>query len=178
MLTGTRKPAAGYIYPLFHRLATKRTKETPMKKKYLQGRFNNAVFLAARASELLMSFIIMLVIVCMIISLIARLPQNINLLEFESDTFTHFLASALSLVVGVEFVKMLCRHTTETIIEVLLFATARQMVVEHLDCINTLIGTLAIAVLFATRKYLLVRQQNTQKQAPADCMEGLIDPVK
>ena len=178
MFTGICKPAAGYIYPLFHRLATQRAKETPMKKKYLQGRFNNAVFLAARASELLMSFIIMLVIVCMIISLIARLPQNINLLEFESDTFTHFLASALSLVVGVEFVKMLCRHTTETIIEVLLFATARQMVVEHLDCINTLIGTLAIAVLFATRKFLLVRQQNPQKQVPADCMEGLTDPVK
>lgn len=40
------------------------------------------------------------------------------------------------------------------IIEVLLFATARQMIVFHLSAVDTLIGVAAIAGLFATRKYL------------------------
>ena len=34
---GTRKPAAGYIYPLFPRLAAERIKETPHEKKVSSG---------------------------------------------------------------------------------------------------------------------------------------------
>lgn len=44
---------------------------------------------------------------------------------------------------------MLCRHSAQTVVEVLLFATARQMVVEHMDPMQTLIGVIAIAILFA-----------------------------
>lgn len=50
---------------------------------------------------------------------------------------------------------MLCRHSAQTVVEVLMFATARQMVVEHMDPIQTLIGVLAIAILFAIRKFLM-----------------------
>ena len=50
---------------------------------------------------------------------------------------------------------MLCRHSAQTVVEVLLFATARQMVVEHLDPVQTLIGIIGIAILFAIRKYLM-----------------------
>lgn len=58
-------------------------------------------------------------------------------------------------MVGVEFVKMLCRHSAQTVVEVLLFATARQMVVEHLDPTQTLIGIIGIGILFGIRKYLM-----------------------
>ena len=54
-----------------------------------------------------------------------------------------------------EFVKMLCQHSAQTVVEVLMFATARQMVVEHLGPAETLLGVLSIAVLFAIRKYLM-----------------------
>ena len=50
---------------------------------------------------------------------------------------------------------MLCRHSVQNVVEVLLFATARQMVVEHLETWQTLIGVAAIAILFAIRKYLM-----------------------
>ena len=49
---------------------------------------------------------------------------------------------------------MLCTHQPGTIIEVLLFATARQMIVEHLNVYETLVGIGAIAALFAIRKFL------------------------
>lgn len=63
-------------------------------------------------------------------------------------------AYAMSIAIGVEFVKMLCTHQPGTIIEVLLFATARQMIVEHLNVYETLVGIGAIAALFAIRKFL------------------------
>lgn len=76
---------------------------------------------------------------------------------------TVFLGKAMTLAVGVEFIKMLCKHTPSTVIEVLLFATARQMVVEHLTAIDTLIGVIALAALFATRKYLFCSFDETDR---------------
>ncbi|MGC4388059.1 hypothetical protein ABXW34_19655, partial [Streptococcus suis] len=48
----------------------------------------------------------------------------------------------------------LSKHTSGTIIEVLLFAVARQIVVSHSSTLDMLLGVIAIAALFATRKYL------------------------
>ena len=64
------------------------------------------------------------------------------------------LMSAMTLAIGIEFVKMLCTHTSETVIEILLFAISRQMIVEHLSATETILGVGAIAGLFAVRKYL------------------------
>ena len=52
---------------------------------------------------------------------------------------------------------MLCKHTPETIIEVLAFALARQLIVGHAAALENMITVLAIAILFAVRKFLLNR---------------------
>ena len=52
---------------------------------------------------------------------------------------------------------MLARHTAENLLEVLMFAIARQMVVEHLNMFETLIGVIALGTIFAIRKYLLMK---------------------
>jgi len=69
--------------------------------------------------------------------------------------FERILSTALALVIGVEFIKMLCKHTPETVIDVLLFAIARQIVIYHEKTLDLLIGALAIAGLFAAKKFLL-----------------------
>lgn len=74
--------------------------------------------------------------------------------ETIEDYLQTFLTQAMTIAVGVELIKMLCKHTSGTIVEVLLFAVARQIVVSHGSAVNTLLGVIAIAVLFATRKYL------------------------
>ncbi len=83
--------------------------------------------------------------------------------SYNADLMNQFLAQALSLAVGVEFVKMLSKHTPSTVIEVLLFATARQIVVMHGDTMDTLIGVVTIAALFATRKYLFCSFDETER---------------
>ena len=55
---------------------------------------------------------------------------------------------------------MLCRHSAQTVVEVLMFATARQMVVEHMKPSQTLIGVIAIAILFAIRKFLMTEDDD------------------
>ena len=101
--------------------------------------------------ELVLSEFLMLVVVALSVRLIA---QSVPQVWSQQIDVMYYLESAMTLAIGIEFVKMLCTHTSETIIEILLFAISRQMIVEHLSTTETIIGVGAIAGLFAVRKYL------------------------
>lgn len=72
------------------------------------------------------------------------------------DGFNLFLGHAFNLVIGVEFIKMLAKHTPGSAIEVLLYAIARQMIVEHTSPLENLIGVGTIALIFIIRKFFFV----------------------
>jgi len=86
--------------------------------------------------------------------------------------FEKILSTTLALIIGVEFIKMLCKHTPETVIDVLLFAIARQIVIYHEKTLDLLIGMVAIAGLFAARKFLLGKNsQNRDYQEKQKIVE-------
>ena len=120
----------------------------------IRKHFNGIIYHISRYTEIALSIVILVVIALAGIHLIMDVA-NTPMLSMDTEFFTAFLSQALSLVVGVEFVKMLCEHSAQTVVEVLMFATARQMVVEHLKTKETLIGVISIAILFAIRKYLM-----------------------
>lgn len=128
-----------------------------MSSPSLRHKFNETIYRVARFAEILVSVIILAVIALSLLSLLYDLTR-LSVLDMSEEFFTSFLSRSLGLVVGLEFIKMLCKHTAETVVEVLMFALARQMVVEHLSTLQTLIGVLAIAILFFIRKYLLIRK--------------------
>lgn len=70
----------------------------------------------------------------------------------------------MTFAIGVEFVKMLCTHTPGTVIEVLLFAISRQMIVGHVSGFEVLAGVAAIAGLFATHKFLYAKSFGTEEK--------------
>ncbi len=74
-----------------------------------------------------------------------------------TDVLVKILDDAIILAIGAELIKMLCKHTPETVIEVLAFALARQLIVGHSSALESLITVAAIAVLFAVRRFLLKR---------------------
>ena len=61
-------------------------------------------------------------------------------------------------------------NEAQTVVEVLMFATARQMVVEHLGPNETLLGVISIAILFGIRKYLMTDNDdmNSHKNKDAE----------
>lgn len=101
--------------------------------------------------ELVLSEFLLLVVVALSVRLIV---QSVPQVWSRQIDVMYYLESAMTLAIGIEFVKMLCTHTSETIIEILLFAISRQMIVEHLSATETIFGVGAIAGLFAVRKYL------------------------
>ena len=125
--------------------------------------FNEGIYNVARYTEIVLSIIILIVIALAGIRLIFTITE-IPIMDMDIDFFTTFLANGLSLVVGVEFVKMLCTHTPGTVIEVLLFAISRQMIVGHVSGFEVLAGVAAIAGLFATHKFLYAKSFGTEEK--------------
>lgn len=137
----------------------------------IRKHFNELIYNTARYTEIVLSIVIIIVIALSGLRLILT-TAGTPVMDMDTGFFTSFLSQALSLVVGVEFVKMLCRHSAQTVVEVLLFATARQMVVEHLDPVQTLIGIIGIAILFAVRKYLMTDSDDMTPHQKNDSEES------
>lgn len=73
-----------------------------------------------------------------------------------------FLHNILTIVVGLEFVRMLIDMTPGNTLEVLIMATARHIIMNHDDKWTLLIGIICIAGLFATRRFLIPRSEMTE----------------
>ena len=67
----------------------------------------------------------------------------------------NYLKNMLTILVGLEFVRMLINLTSANTLEVLIVAIARTVIVDHHDSISTLACVACIAGLFAIRKFLL-----------------------
>ena len=63
-----------------------------------------------------------------------------------------FLGHILTLVIGLELAVMLVRHTPSSVIEVLLYAIARKMIIESKSMFDILLGIIAIGGLFFINK--------------------------
>ena len=129
----------------------------------MKRKLNDIIYAISRYTEIFLSAVMLLVIITLIVPMLYNFIR-IPLLDITSEQFTEFLGNALTLLIGVEFVKMLAKHTAENLLEVLMFAIARQMVVELLNMVETLIGVIAIAVIFAIRKYLLLKNSDNKEK--------------
>ena len=113
----------------------------------------------------IMEFVIAVLLACGIIIMIVQLIFSIGSLP-DLSTYPNYddlLTACFNLIIGVELIRMLYLHTPITVFEVLLFAIARQVIIDHSSPLNSLIGVIAIAILFATRKFLFAAFDETEK---------------
>ena len=106
----------------------------------------------AVALEFVISIMLSIGIILLCIRMAVSLG-NIPNLEIWPN-YDDLLETCFNLIIGVELIRMMYYHTPNTVFEVLLFAIARQVIIDHSSAMSSLIGVCAIAVLFATRKYL------------------------
>ena len=108
---------------------------------------------AVNICEIVIALLLMMAVVVKLYDAIAAVAGLKAVLE--GVALENVLSSAFSLVIGLEFVRMLCKHTPETVIDVLLFAVARQLVIYNDGDISKLLGIIAIAGLFAVKRFLI-----------------------
>ena len=81
--------------------------------------------------------------------------------------FSALLSAAATLVLGIEFIRMLSTHTLDSVLEIMLLAIARQMIVEHSTPLENLISVVSMALLYLVRKYLYIPKLDHMKPVPS-----------
>lgn len=122
-----------------------------MRKKLQEKMFESSYLF-----ELLVSVIVGIAIIIFAVKMVVNMFE-LSIYFKGAESLMAVLDDAILLAIGAELIKMLCKHTPETIIEVLAFALARQLIVGHTGPVENLITVVAIAVLFAVRRFLLNR---------------------
>lgn len=67
------------------------------------------------------------------------------------------LSHILLLVVGLELSLMLISHTPGNVLEVILYAIARKMLISSTSSLDLILGVISISMIFAVDKYLHTR---------------------
>ena len=106
----------------------------------VQGRF----FQAAMWAEIVIAAFIFAAVIFQVVNLRTHLPK---------DAHSQFV---LDILMCLELITMLCRHDMDSIIEVMIFAVTKNLLVSHESSVNMLLGVIALAMLFGIRKYLFL----------------------
>ena len=133
-----------------------------LREKFYQG---------LKTLELLIAVAIVIIIVVMAgLTIYDYLAGNVDLRDISS--LETFLQEMLTFVVGIEFVQMLIFHNPERVIDVLIFATSRQLVVEHTNGVETIVRIVGIGLLFAIQRFLIpealeaLKNEDSHEQHP------------
>lgn len=108
------------------------------------------------------------VLIGLAIATVTLWPELIYLWEhkMESGVFLEYLDEVFGVVIGIEFMKMLCRPNSANIIEALIFLIARHMIVQTTTPAEDLLAVVSIGILFFFRRYMLATKPDKNNQVP------------
>jgi len=127
----------------------------------MRKKLQNVMFELSYMFELFISFIVGAAVVIFGVRLIADMAEVV-LGKCDNVTLVTIFDDAIILAIGAELIKMLCKHTPETVIEVLAFALARQLIIGHCEPWECFVMVISIAALFAVRRFLLKRHDQVE----------------
>lgn len=116
--------------------------------------FRDQIAEAAALLEIVLSGIVLVALLISIVPLVRCIPELF--VDGDGVEIYDFLTRALDIVIGIEFIKMLAKHSPGSVLEVLLYAIARHMIVGHEDAVQNLVSVGAIALIFIIRRFFFV----------------------
>ena len=114
----------------------------------------NRIIQASSLLEILLSGLVLIGLLLSAVPLIKWMPGL--LFDGNEVEIRIFLERSLDIVIGIEFIKMLAKHSPGSSLEVLLYAIARHLVVGHDSAVENLLSVGAIALIFIVRKFFFV----------------------
>jgi hypothetical protein len=101
-------------------------------------------------------FMALAAIAGIVIAIIAMLPEmgEFWLHRQQAGAFLEFLDCIFAIVIGIEFVKMLCKPNAENVIEVLIFLISRHMIIQESTAVEDLLAVVSVCILFIVQRYL------------------------
>lgn len=116
-------------------------------------KIRNFIYDSCDIMELVMAMLVLVAIFVAFISLWGPFMEFVNS-RFEHGSFLTFVGYVFNILIGIEFLKLLCHPSANTVLEVLTFLVARHMIIEDTSVVENLLSIISIAALFAMKKYL------------------------
>lgn len=110
--------------------------------------------------------IAVLVLIGLILSLIGMFRERNmfqDLINGEMDFMT-YMETIFTLVIGIEFMEMLCRPNAANVMEVLIFLVARHMILEHGTVYADFVSVLSICILCVVRRMLRYNKERHDEE--------------
>lgn len=109
--------------------------------------------------ELIAGLFVLIAVVITMASLIPEIPQ-LAYNHGSTEYFLEFIEQVFLVVIGVEFLKMLCRPNSDNVLETIIFLVARHMIVVTTTTpLDDFISTISIVILCLVRRYLKERRR-------------------
>ena len=108
--------------------------------------------------ELIIAFMTLIMLVGMLGYEVYRMFTEAGYFDDGVNTYLHHV---LTIVVGLEFVRMLLDMTPANTLEVLIVAISRHVILSHDDPLSNIACVACIAGLFAIRRFLIPKAQMT-----------------
>lgn len=122
-------------------------------------------FEACEAMELIMAFAVMAGIAVAAIALFLELVHYWEN-SMETGAFLGYIDAVFNVVIGIEFVKMLCKPSSANIIEVLIFLIARHMIIQTTTAGADLLSVISIGILFLFRRFMVETRPDKNHHIP------------
>lgn len=108
----------------------------------------------------------LLVLVAILLS-IASIVRDVSVFQrllTDTSEFKLYLEQIFMIVIGIEFLGMLCRPNSENVIEVLIFLVARHMIVGDTTPYQDFVSVISVALLCVVRRYLRVAGEKQKEK--------------
>lgn len=114
--------------------------------------------------EIIAALLVLMGILLSIYSFLRNFDSFWDLLG-DMSLFRDYLAKIFILVIGIEFLQMLCRPNADNIIEVLIFLVARHMIVYDTTPFEDFVAVVSITILCVLRRYLHKADNKENREA-------------
>ncbi len=123
--------------------------------------FRDKLSSAATAVEITLGMVILIACIVSGIGMVAM--TDMDQLFKNPGYLQARMSSACLIIIGIELIKMITSYTIDSVVDVMLLAIARQMIVEHTSPSENLIAVLSIGILFVIRKYLYISRLDRRR---------------
>ena len=120
-----------------------------------KDKFKKNIQRLCESLEMAVAVIVLVGIVMSIFSLLSDFEIFRLMLE-DTAKFKPFLEDIFVIVIGIEFLQMLCRPNSDNIMEILIFLVARHMIVGDTTSFEDFISVISVGLLCVLRRYLHV----------------------
>lgn len=134
-----------------------RERETAMNSD-----FRDKLSSAATAVEITLGMVILIACIVSGIGMVAM--TDMDKLFGDPAYLQARMSSACLIIIGIELIKMITSYTLDSVVDVMLLAIARQMIVEHTSPQENLLAVLSVGVLFVIRKFLYISRLDKRRE--------------